>query len=845
MSMRTKFQIPPLRDGKLVSRPHLHAALNEGEKRKLTFLAAPAGYGKTTLLLDWAHARQKPTAWLSLVETDNDFRTFWSSLFASIAYIVPELKARITSWASLLFPDRFEPALHVLLDELGNLGRPLTILVDDFHHIRGQEILSALSRFVGGLPCNVHLVLASREDSPFPVARLLATGDFERLSVAELRFSEADAACFFRECMELTLANGEVERLVRLSEGWVTGLQLAGLSLRKSGPEALARGLGGSHRNIASYLLEEVFVRQEAKLQAFMMRISVLHRISGDACLAVSGEADAFRLLDQMERSMLFLVPLDEEREWYRYHHLFADFLRSRLRRSDARAWEEAQIAAARWWEEKGDKGQAVGHWLAAGCAEEAACVIEKALDEVLRSGEEWSRSEASAWFRELPPTSYEDKPQLRFFRISLLAQAFDLRAAETELLRVRDRLPESNWQPWKGIYHLFFAEVSLYQRDLEKTWAHLAEYEREMPDGSDMLMIGANSVTGMEYESYMAFMNGREPAERFLRHWIEIWGRKPRYPFVGYLYLAYAELLYEADELPEAVRYAELTFRQNQMRPYARITVHGCIAAARAYWALGRTEEATKLLEEAEYGIRSPDSPLFVSKLRAERAFISIKQNRVAEAGKWLQASGLRTSDAVPLSRIREYFQVARTAAATGNPEGALELLRRMYHRLNEENRLRYKLKALVLISLVSHQSGDDREADACMEEALQIAESENYVRGIVDEGRPVAVLLEQYIHKRRNGAGMANDAVSVAYAMKLLSAIPDRGGPSNESPLTAREKAVLRYIQDGLSNKEIAAALKISAGTVKTHMKNLYRKMDVCSRVQAIRRGKEWGLI
>jgi len=846
MVIGSKTRMPSLRSDRLVKRYALMDKLDAGQKRKLTVVAAPAGYGKSTLLSDWAHERKLQCAWVSLDKQVNDFSVFWSHVVASIANVVPLLNGEGELLSTYYSLNTFDPSMNALLDALDRYRQPVTLIWDDFHHISDRSILDCVSVFVERLPAHVHLYLASRSEPSFPAARLLVLGEYGKLSASDLQFRAADAFLFYRDCMALPLHESDIEALVRSTEGWIAGLQLAGISLREKGDaEALLSRFAGRQRSVSDYFLEEVFARQDERLQAFLMRTSILSRMNASVCAAVTGMDDAQSILETAERAMLFLIPLDDSREWFRYHHLFADFLQHRLRRFDTQGWEHANAVAAQWWEAEGSDEQAVEHWLAAGRASEAVTIIEKALTDVLQSGEEWARSAVYGWFRALPPSCFEHMPLLRFFRVSLHAQAFNLREAEVELRRIGDSFQQPEWQIWRGVYHLFYSEISLYSMDLNRTWEHLELFEKEMPEGSPLLMIGANTLTGMEYENYLAFMNNRESAQRFLTHWIKEWSRKKHYPFVGYLYLAYGEWHHEDNQPREAIRYAEMAFRQKQMKPYARITVHGALTAARAYWAEGRATEALQLLEEAEKGVRSPDYPLFISKLRAEKAFIALRQEDIAEVKIWIETCGLHPTDSVPLNRIREYLQLARAVTAIGKPEAALELLWRMYHKLSEENRLRDKLKTLILISVAYKQRNEYREAYLTLDSALELAEAENYVRGVIDEGRPIAHLLERYIHEREFGAGKPNAAASVRYAKKLLDVIRGANTEQVRSPITRQERTILLHIRDGLSNKEIASTRGISVGTVKTHLKNLYRKMDVNSRVQAISRGKDWDLI
>jgi LuxR family maltose regulon positive regulatory protein len=408
--LATKLHIPRPRPG-FVARPRLVERLAEGTTRELVLVCTPAGFGKTTLLADWARGGRRPVAWLSLDEGDNDPARFWRHVAAALDGVVPGIAERVTALLVGLQPTAFGAVAAALVNELAGSSDEAVLVLDDYHLIDAPPVHASLGFLLEHPPASLRLVLASRADPPLPLARLRARGQLAELRERDLRFTLEEAAELLRTAVRPDLPEMAVAVLANRTEGWVAGLQLAALSLQgHADPAGLVVSFSGTHRFVLDYLTEEVLARQPEPLQAFLLQTSVLARLSGPLCEAVTGRADSQQLLEQIERANLFLAPLDEVRGWWRYHHLFADLLRARLQQERPEQVAGLHRAAAGWCQAHGLVDDAIGHALAAGDAVWAARLIERHFDDVLR------RSEGATlrrWLQGLPGELVRSRPRL------------------------------------------------------------------------------------------------------------------------------------------------------------------------------------------------------------------------------------------------------------------------------------------------------------------------------------------------------------------------------------------------------------------------------------------------
>ncbi|MGF7047669.1 LuxR family maltose regulon positive regulatory protein [Paenibacillus sp. DS2015] len=848
MIVGTKLYIPHVRNS-LVPRPRLIRKLNEGMETKLTLVSAQAGYGKTTALSEWVKQCTALVAWVSLEKQDNDLIRFWS-------YITASIQERVPGYGQTIFPllekgpsVYWEPVITAVLNELHGLTNELVIILDDFHTIELSAIHDSCIYLIDHLPSHIHLYIVSRTDVVIPTARLLAKGELHRISMLDLQFQLDEGLVFFRDTTDLMLTNEQVTELFYQTEGWVSGLQLAAISLKRSDniTESIHQ-FSGQHHYISDYLLEEVLHHQPESLRAFLLETSILSRLNRSLCQAVTGQTNAQEQLEMLEQLNLFIIPLDDHRNWYRYHHLFSEFLERILSATDPEKWVQSHIRAAHWLEEQGFDEEAVEHFLEAKQYADVVRLIEKNLQTLMQS-----KSEAlNRWVSVLPENSFAEKPMIEMFYISILLGVGEwevafrrVKLAELWFHALQEKLTEAEWSQVMGNIYFFCAVTSYLQKDLVGTSEYFELVERYMPAGSSFQTMGRNRYQGYDsFDDHLAVISDLHAADAFLVKWIRTWEKKKVYPFLGSLYASYSKLLYEWNRLEEAEFYVNQAMGRKDIVPFARIVIHITFSASRIQQAKGKPSRASELLSQLKLQIDSPDYELFMLKIEAEQACLSLQQGSLEYAQDWLQRCGMVHTDEVSLSRVAEHLIFARVLAESGRLEEALYLLERLDHLLWKEDRLRDRIKVLILQSLTMQRAGRTEAAIVQLETALQLAEPEGYIRSFIDEGPMMAEMLSAYLKVQQVSSRLRNPLlVSLTYVKQLLEAlnIMPEEDLSLKEILTDQETKILRLIGTGLSNKEVAYDLNITGETVKSHIKNVYRKLRVSNRVQALQRAKE----
>jgi len=851
MIVSTKLHIPQTRSS-LVARPRLMRKLDEGMSVKLTLVSAQAGYGKTTLLSEWVQQYGGLAAWVSLDKRDNDGIRFWSYVIASIRAKIPEFGIPVEFLLEKGPSVPLDSAISELLNELERLTCDLIIILDDYQFIELPAIHHSLTFLLEHLPSHIHLYILSRSDLTIPTARLLAKGELHRINMQDLRFQLDEGLAFFRETSGLALTAEQVKILHNQTEGWISGLQLAAISLKRSGN--IARTIdqfSGQQHNISDYLLEEVLHHQSEPMYDFLLQTSILNRMNASLCQAVTGQMDAEDQLRRLEQLNLFIIPLDEQRNWYRYHHLFSDFLQRILSRSGPEEWIEAHNRAANWLEAHGFDEEAMEHYLEGKRYGDAVRLIEKNLVP-------WMQSKSVAlirWVSVLPENSFLEKPMIEMFYISVLLgvgeweAAFDrVNQASMRFQAIQKERNDTEWDKVLGTVYFFNAVTSYLQKDLERMSGYFELMERYLPEGSLFQTMGRNRFQGYDvFDDHLAHIHDLHAADAFLLKWITVWGEKESYPFVGLLRASYSKLLYEWNRLEEAYDCVRQALGRPDIQPFSRILIHVAVSASRIEQARGNSARAMDLLERLKLQIVTPDYDLFMLKIEAEQACLSLQQGSTGYAREWLQSCGLAYTDEVSLYNMLEHLALARVLAATGQTEEALYLLERLEQLADREDRLRDRIRVLILQSVTLQRMGQTEVALARLETALLLAEPEGYIRSIIDEGPLMGEMLAEYL-MLQPGRGISRSApVSQAYVKQLLQALYGASDVklSSREILTDQETRILQLISTGLSNKEIAQQLRITGETVKSHIKNLYRKLGASNRVQVLQRGKESNLL
>jgi LuxR family maltose regulon positive regulatory protein len=891
--LETKLYAPPIRP-ELVSRPHLIERLEEGLRRgcKLTLLSAPAGYGKTTLLSAWAaHAESRmPVAWLSLDEGDNDPARFW----AYVAGALRTVRAEIGEIGQMVFqspPPPIDAALTGLLNQVAIVPDPFVLVLDDYHLIHTPAIHEGIAFLLEYLPPQMHLVMATRVDPPLPIPRLRGRGQLTELYQSDLRFTQEEAACFLNEAIGLDLSTEDVAALERRTEGWIAGLQMAAASMRRHDDAAgFIQAFAGTNRYILDYLVEEVLRQQPAIVRRFLLQTSVLDRLCGALCDAVTGMAgpdegqpgtDAQSLLEQLERSNLFIVPLDDRRQWYRYHRLFGDLLRQRLQR-EQRDWvPELHRRASGWYEKNGLIPEAVSHAMSARDLARAADLVEQTAWAMLTRGES---ATLLGWLGALPAELIRSRPPLGVLRAWALALAGQLDDVESCLAGI-------DVEQVRGEAAAVRAYVAGVRGDVPRASALAQRASAHLPEGNLFLHVIVALNLGIAYWSSgdpaaasqalaRAITLGRAAGQTsltlfataalghvqemrgLLREAVETHrgalgllaeqGRRP-VPFAGIAHVGIASVLYEWNDLAGAARYAAEGVRLSELGGRISFMLAGQVLSAHISQARGNPQKAFEIIQAAERLAQRHGHAYVLAEIAELRVRLWMAEENLVAASQWAHEHGASSTyePRLALAREMEQLAVARVLIAEGEASEALGILGELLGSAKAAGRTRVVIWSLVLQVLAFRVQDDLDNALSILERALTLAEPEGYVRTFLDEGEPMKDLLSQVLVTQQNGRQAPSRDISPNYVARLLAAFGEEAelaSPAMEAlvePLTEREVEVLRLVVAGLSNAEIAEELVIAVSTVKSHVNHIYGKLGVESRTQAVAQARTLGLL
>lgn len=930
--LTTKLYIPPVRS-ELVPRPRLIERLNAGLHRKLTLISAPAGFGKTTLLSEWIAGCGRPVAWVSLDESDNDPARFLAYFVAALqtlalsadgTSVIEGIEARQETVANIgeaalamlqsPQPPPIESILTTLINEIAIITNEFVLVLDDYHLIDAYPIHDALTFLLGHLPPQMHLSIAGRADPPLPLARLRGRGQLTELRAADLRFTPDEAAAFLNDVMGLGLSTEDIATLDARTEGWIAGLQMAALSMQaRKDVSGFIKAFSGSHRFVLDYLVEEVLDRQSSDVQEFLLKTSILERMTAPLCDAVTGRAGSQIILTRLEQANLFLIPLDDERRWYRYHHLFADLLRSRLEQplpsvSPASGEDEGggvpalHRRASEWYEKKGLISEAVGYALAANDIERVVRLVAgNALAMIYHS----ELRTLVRWLDALPDEAVRSQPWLCVAHAWTLAQAGKFDAVEPLLQEVEKALvgPDehiegpvlSDASLWTGLKAVtqseaegqrivgHIAAIRAYAAALRGEISRAVELAREalehLPAGdlmvrgytttllsavlrlsgdlvaaaeasAEALVIGQAAgdshlvadvlcdlaalhfLQGQLHKAVTTCRDAQQIADKYVRQ-----GGRPL-PVMGYAYIRLSVVLREWNDLETATRCAREGLELCRQWGQADVLVYGYSEVAKVSQAIGDADDALDAIQNGER-IAISVSPWLGIHVAAQQARLWLVQGNLEAASRWVQESGLSIDDRFGFQHLFRYIILARVLIAQGAFDKAVGLLARLLEVTEAAGAIGYVIEILVLQTLALQALGKVDQALTALERALSLAEPEGYVRTFIDEGALIGELLRQAAVR-----GIAPDYVS-----KLLSALgatpPRSHTPTLIEPLSERELEVLRLLTTHLPHAEIAEKLFISINTVRSHVKNIFSKLNVHNRIEAVQRAEELGLI
>ena len=921
--LQTKLYVPRLRPS-LVSRPHLSQQLTQGLHldHKLTLISAPAGFGKTTLVSEWVENLQLNSAndppivnrkssienriaWLSLDENDNDPTRFLTYFVAALNQIEGMETAIGTDALSMLQSPQPPPpqtVLTSLINEVSTLPIRIVLVLDDYHVIDAASVDDALTFLLEHLPPSMHLVIATRDDPQLPLARLRARGQLTELRAADLRFTESEAAEFLNQVMGLNLSPADIAALESRTEGWITGLQLAAISMRGvKDVTSFIKSFTGSHRFVLDYLIEEVLNQQSEDVQRFLLQTAVLTQLTGSLCDALTNQNNGQTTLELLERANLFIVPLDEQREWYRYHHLFADLLRQRLRQTHLEQIPRLHLQASKWYEQKERLPDAIRHAFAAEDFRRVADLAELAWPA-------WSGNVESltwlSWVNALPSELVRPRPVLNVAYAQALLNVGQLEAAEARLLDAEQWMdgpssiigPEQSrrmivvdeaqfqtlaaWLATTRAYHAqavgdmrssvkyveqaldLFPEDDTYNRAALTgllglaNWAsgNLEAAHKTFSVGlfqSDHDRIKGTFVLA---DMQMALGHLRE-AERSCEYGLQLAKEFDEPNPIGTedVYSGISEIHREQGKLAAAAQDLHMCNKLGEQVELPDWQHRWCIAQSRLEVSMGNLEAAVDLLDEAaRVYVRTPVPE--VRPIAAMKARVWVKQDRLTEALAWAREQDLSVDDNLSYLREFEHITLARILIARyqrdqgdASIHAAIGFLEHLLKAAEAGVRIGSVIEILVLQALAFEAQGNISPALVSLERALTLAAPEGYFQLFVDEGPPMAHLLHEALSR----------GVEPNYVQRLLSAFPsDKPGETVQSkpqtqefdwiePLSEREIEVLQLIANGLTNPQIAARLFLSLNTVKVHTRNIYSKLDAHNRTQAVARARALNIL
>jgi LuxR family maltose regulon positive regulatory protein len=866
--LATKLFVPQPRPG-LILRPRLVERLNAALGYGLVIVSAPAGFGKTTVVSQWAQQNGTPLAWVSLDDGDNDPVRFWDYFSAALKTFRLAAGDAASSVLHSGQSYNIEAVLTSLINDVADISQDFAVVLDDYHLIKSDAIHAGIAFLLDHMPPGMHLVIATRADPPLHLPHFRGRGALVELGADDLRFTTDEAAALLKEMLGFPLSADEVALLNSKTEGWAVGLKMAALSMRgEKNIQAFISGFTGSQRYVMDYLMEEVLKRQAEDVRGFLLSTSVLDRLSGSLCDFVTGRSDGRDMLVSLESSLAgFLVPLDESRQWYRYHHLFGDLLRHQFQGNGGT--DQVNLhhrLASAWFEENGMPGDAIRHALAAGEWHRAMEMIDIQYEATIKGGE-WDT--LLRWFQAIPDESLRSDLRIYSQFATVLINRGSLHAAEAALSYLKS-VPDAA-ESLRGELAFFAMELAYRQGDIKRTYELGERAAERLTDDNGAMQARASHVLAVldvtagrldkaqsreveairiaqrVGESWIAgtaagnlgnilFLRGKlRQALKSGKRAVEMAGQSPG------AYLPLGIVQYERNELEEAARLLRAAVKLSDLVGHLELIIPAYYYLAQCLLAGGDAAEAEGEMAKGDVASRHPTvSPLFRAWHVANRGMFAVQRGDLKAAEVWEQQLAENPAD---ILWIGSAHVPPRLLIARGETKAAAGQLRNLYERTIAADAGGCTIRVRVYQAL---SSTTQDEALAFLSEALEMGRPEGIIRTFVDEGK----LLKPSLRK-----ALAL-GITPEYTVKLLNIIEaeDRirqeRRVADKSPvppgiLSDRELEILRLVEAGLSNRQIAGRLVISPGTAKRHVHNIFEKLEAGDRLHAVNRARELKLI
>jgi LuxR family maltose regulon positive regulatory protein len=893
--LKTKFYVPDIPQN-FIMRPRLAAKIENGIKagHKLALVAAPAGYGKTTAVAAWVRGDKRRAAWLSLDENDNETTNFWTFMTASIQSVLPNFGASILSALESSPPPPINNILLMILNDLSKLRAPLIMVLDDYHVIQNKEIHEGIAFLLDHHPKQFFLIITTRADPPLPIASLRAQQSLTELRVDDLRFTYEEAQVLLNEIMDLQLTSQDVRLLETRTEGWSAGLLLAALSLRgRQDKEGFIRSFSGSQHYVLEYLIEEVLNRQSEEIRNFLLQTAILGQFCGSLCDAVVGKENSTEIIRRLNRENLFIIPLDQERIWYRYHHLFADLLSNFLRKEFLKEdILEFHLRASQWYQNIGNIEKAIEFALGAEAYKRAAALIEKIFEKTIARGQVRT---LLSWLEAIPEDVIKTLPHLHIRYAWTLSLTGQRKKAEQILVEIKSTLetrldnPENLALYGEAAAHL--TGIIMYCNDPPRIIHEAQEALAYLPGESLVSRARVFTALGTAYAyssdlglATQNFQKSRDIALKAnnpflaaiaiemlagmqifhlgclkdaainLEQLLELGmtSGSDYQSFTGTAHVLLAEIHLEWNDLEKAEKLLDTGFRLIQTGGIQYSLTHANCTKARLMIARGNIKGAVEALHEADSATwASPLMHIMVHNLACQLRF-AVCVGDVEKAEQWMEGDFAVLKYDLPedlpayLKEVRQ-IAFARVFLARGDVEKSLALLDGLYTQVRTAGRMRHEIDIYLLKAVAFHELGKSQEALEMFEKCLSLAEPEKMVRLFPETGQPVGDLL-QMVMKKKVFAEYAGMLLSVMNDLQVEKQSGEGNLPLQEGlidQLTAREMEVLRWMCEGYSNQKIAEMLVVSVNTIKKHTNNIYGKLCVKSRTQAVLQARKLNLI
>jgi LuxR family maltose regulon positive regulatory protein len=891
--IKTKLIIPNIRPN-LVSRLRLIKQIEDGVQAdyKLTLVAAPAGFGKTTAVSTWVQQNQRQVAWLSLEESDDETILFWSYFLAAIRTILPGFAESTFAALTGTPPTPIKSLLPALVNELSGLNVPLVLVLDDYHVIANQEIHESVSFLLEHQPRQFHLIIATRADPLLPIARLRAQQYLTEIRIQDLRFTYEESQAFFNMVMDLGLTNREIQLLETRTEGWGVGLLLAAQSLKgREDKHEFIRNFSGSQHYILEYLVEEVLNRQTEGVRNFLLQTSILDRLCDSLCRAVTGNDSAEVTIQQLSKDNLFVIPLDQDHVWYRYHHLFADLLVNFLQKESAQE-DILQLhqRASRWYQENDDFEKAIKHALNGRDYKRAADLIEYNVQQVIAHGQVRT---LLGWIGAIPEKIINSHPHLRFYHAWALSLGGQHRMAERILMDAKSTfasLPNSpEYLALRGEAAALLTGIITYYNDPPRIIREAQEALKYLPDDNlisrarvfialgtayaysdeiqqatqnyqkarDIALKAGNPFLGAAAIEMLAGMQiyhqgGLRGAAQNLEQILELGRTKDGsyQPFTGTAHTLLAEVNIEWNNLDAAARLLETGVGLIQKGGIQYSLTHTNCTKARLKIALGEMESALEALRDAETASKSsPLMHILIHNYACQVKF-ALGMGDIETASRWAKADSTVMKYEIPKNLPNYLCEVQKIALAhvflaQGEMEKALETLNDIYIQAETAGRMRHIVEICLLKAIALKELGRSEDAFAAFENCIALAEPEGYVRLFLEAGETIVDLLKMVRGRHEEYVSELLASFDGQKVKVESDAVHRPGGEELVESLTEREMEVLRLMCEGYSNQDIADEIIVSVNTVKKHTSNIYGKLGVRNRAQAVLRAHEIELI